>query len=96
MQQELTPLDVSDLPELEQAAEEVKATGKPRRIVRGSEELAVLQPAKKLRRSRLRGKPITADDPFWNLLGAARSEGPGDISSNKQKYLVDAIADLHE
>lgn len=95
MQQELTPLDVTDLPALEQAAEEVKATGKPRRIVRGDEELAVLQPARKRRRPRLRGRPITADDPFWNLIGIGHS-GLGDLSTNKQKYLVEAIADLHE
>lgn len=96
MQQELRPLDVSNLPQLEEAAEEVKATRIPRRIVRGDEELAVLQPTKKPRRTKLPGKPITDDDPFWNLIGIARSSGPGDISANKQKYLAKAISPRHE
>src|SRR5437879_13856443 len=94
--QELVPLDVSNLPQLEEAAEEVRATGRRRRIVRGDEDLAVLQPVRKSRRAKLPGKPIAADDPFWNLVGIARSSGPGDISANKRKYLVKAISPRHE
>jgi hypothetical protein len=96
VQQELSPLDVSNLPQLEEAAEEVRATGKSRRIVRGKEELAVLRPTTKSRRTRLPGKPVTDDDPFWSLIGVARSSGPGDISANKRKYLLKAIAPRDE
>lgn len=90
MHEELTPLDVSNLPALEQAAKEVSATRKPRRIVRGDEELAVLQPAKKPRKASLKGKPMTADDPLWSIIGIVHSEGPGDVSSHKHKYLAKA------
>lgn len=43
-------------------------------------------------------RPVTADDPLWNIIGMADSgpEGPTDVSRNKHKYLADAYADLHE
>src|ERR1700730_1815404 len=37
-----------------------------------------------------RGKPITADDPLFRLIGIGRSEGAGDVSANKHKYLAEA------
>src|SRR5947209_19741709 len=40
------------------------------------------------RPARRRGQPITADDPLWDIVGIARSGGPGDVSSNKYKYLA--------
>ena len=39
-----------------------------------------------------RGKPIRADDPIWNIVGIGLSEGPGDVSRNKYKYLAEAYA----
>lgn len=83
MQQELPALDIANLPQLEQAAEEVRETKKPRRIVRGNEELAILHPAKKPRRTRLPGRPTAADDALWELIGMGHS-GRHDISANKQ------------
>src|SRR5262249_17258604 len=43
-------------------------------------------------------RPITADDPLWNIVGMADSgpNRPTDVSRNKHKYLADAYADLHE
>jgi len=44
-------------------------------------------------------KPIPEDDydPFKGLIGIieGKVENPTDISTNKQKYLADAYADLH-
>lgn len=41
--------------------------------------------------SRPRGKPLTMDDPLWQVVGIGHS-GQGDVSSNKHKYLADAYA----
>jgi len=30
------------------------------------------------------------DDPLWNIVGIGRSDGPGDVSENKYKYLAEA------
>jgi hypothetical protein len=45
-----------------------------------------------------RARPITAEDPLWNIVGMADSgpDGPTDVSRNKHKYLAEAYADLHE
>ncbi len=40
------------------------------------------------RRPAKRRRPFTLNDPLFKLLGAACSEGPGDVSRNKQKYLA--------
>jgi hypothetical protein len=90
MPKEFEAIDVTNLPEVLALAERVSATGIPLRLVRGNEELAILQPTKNPRRRSLKGKPITADDPIWNIVGIGRSEGPGDISTNKHKYLAEA------
>jgi len=91
MVEEARTLDVHELPGLDVIAREVQASGRPVRIVQEGEELAVLQPAKKPRRRKLPGKPVTEDDPFWNLIGIGSSSGAGDISSNKTKYLINAL-----
>jgi len=36
------------------------------------------------------GQPFTHDDPLWSIVGIFRSEGPGDVSENKHKYLAEA------
>ena len=43
-------------------------------------------------------KPITADDPLWELIGAFTSAPgePTDVAENHDKYLAEAYADLHE
>lgn len=43
-----------------------------------------------------RGKPTTAGDPLWTLVGIGHSGGRGDVSENKHKYLVDAYLDHHK
>ncbi len=96
MQEQTRTFNASDLPGLEDLARDVQATRKSVRIVEDGEDLAVLQPAKKPRPTSLRGKPITENDPYWNLLGIARSSGPGDISANKREYLIKAISPRHQ
>jgi hypothetical protein len=90
MRAELETIDVAAVPGLAELAERVKRTGEPLRLVRGDEELAVLQPAKKRRRKSLKGRPTSMDDPIWNIVGMGRSDGPGDVSTNKHKYLAEA------
>jgi excisionase family DNA binding protein len=42
-----------------------------------------------------KGRPTTADDPLWNIIGIADTKGPKDVSINKHKYLAEAYSDLH-
>jgi excisionase family DNA binding protein len=35
--------------------------------------------------SAARGRPTSAEDPLWNIVGIARSVGPGDVSESKHK-----------
>jgi len=43
------------------------------------------------------GKPTSADDPIWSIIGIAGDRDLAtDISENKYKYLPDAYADTHE
>lgn len=37
-----------------------------------------------------RGKPFTMEDPLWNIVGLVYSDGPGDVSEHKLKYLAEA------
>jgi antitoxin (DNA-binding transcriptional repressor) of toxin-antitoxin stability system len=46
MASELSPIDISRIPELAQLIDEVTATGKRRRIVRDGRDVAVLAPAR--------------------------------------------------
>jgi antitoxin (DNA-binding transcriptional repressor) of toxin-antitoxin stability system len=99
MAKECVAIDISDRPELFGIIEQVRATGEPCVLTRGGEELAILAPvnaAKRTRRPRRKTGTITADDPLWDIVGIGRSEGPGDISENKHRYLAEAYADLHE
>jgi hypothetical protein len=53
------------------------------------EDVAMLMPMKPVGKTKVRGKPITADDPLWKLVGIGHS-GKGDISANKHTYLARA------
>lgn len=64
MARELTPVDVTDSPDLLRLAEEVRRSGQPRLLRRENEDLAVLSPAPTQARRRTR-QPRTytrADD----------------------------------
>jgi hypothetical protein len=97
MDGELEPLEIGDMPEVIRIAEEVHATGRPRVLRRDHEEVAVVMPPTPVRhRRRLAGKPTSADDPLWAIVGIAHSGGPGDVSENKYKYLAEAYTPREE
>jgi len=96
MTQELTPIDVSTIPELRKLVQDVQRTQRPQRLTVDSEDVAVLMPATKpRRRSPSRARPVTEDDPLFRLIGIGASTGPGDISENKHAYLADDYRKQH-
>jgi hypothetical protein len=82
-------IDISRMPELLSIAQEVRSTNEPRILQQESEDMAMLTPVPPMAKRRVRGKPTTADDPLWKLIGIGHS-GKGDISENKHKYLAEA------
>lgn len=90
MTHELAPIDITGTPELLQLAEEVKATGKPRRLRRNHEDVAVLSPVPSAHRPRRGTRSTSADDPLWSIIGMAETAGPGDVAANVDRYLADA------
>jgi hypothetical protein len=92
MSQELGPIDITDNPQLRALAEEVRATGRSRTLVRDDEPVAVLTPPASTRGTR-RGRRRAAD-PIGFLrdiigLGTA-GDGATDVSANKYRYLAEA------
>ncbi len=67
--------------------------GKGVRVRRESLEQFVtpVQPKEEPRMgSALLGKPTSADDPLWNIVGLAESRGPGDVAEHVDDYLAEA------
>ena len=89
MAKETKHIDVSSIPELVKLAQEVRRTNEPAVLQQEREDLAMLTPIKPVAKRSVRGKPTTADDPLWKLVGLGHS-GRGDISANKHKYLAEA------
>lgn len=52
--------------------------------------LFVLRP--KARRRARKPRHFSLADPLFDIVGTGRSTGPTDVSSNKHKYIADAIA----
>lgn len=88
MARELTPIDISNQPDLLRLAHEVRATQRPRVLRGGGEDLAILTPARPPGR-RSRRRALTEDDPLWTLVGSATDAGPTD-ASKKHEYLGEA------
>jgi hypothetical protein len=82
-------IDISSIPGLLELAQEVRQTNEPTILQQESEDVAILTPLKPVTKRGARGKPTTADDPLWKLVGIGHS-GKGDISENKHKYLAEA------
>ena len=57
-----------------------------------------IAPKHERKQSAPRGKPTSADDPFWKIIGMAAGpdDGVTDIATNKRKYLAEAYADTHQ
>ena len=90
MPKELQPIDVSEIPELLNIAEQVRATGQPCVLKRKDEELAVLTPVAPARQTRPRRGPLSKDDPLFELIGIGRSGIAGGVSAKKHEYLARA------
>ena len=82
-------IDISRIPELLSIAQEVRSTNESAVLQQDSEDLAMLTPIQPVAKRSVRGKPTSADDPLWKLVGIGHS-GKGDISENKHKYLAEA------
>lgn len=87
-------IDVGNIPELLSLAREVHNTGKTHILQSGGEELAQITPVAPRAISKIKGRPTSADDPIWKIVGMAHSSGPGEVSENVDKYLADAY--LHK
>jgi hypothetical protein len=82
-------IDVRSIPELLKLVHEVRQTNEPTILREEREDLAMLTPITPVAKRRTRGKPTTADDPLWRLIGIGHS-GKGDVSANKHTYLAEA------
>ena len=102
MATEQIAIDVNQIPGLGDLADAVRRDQKSRVLTRDGETLAYLQPAAPeparqsdrtaTRRTSRRGKRFTMADPLWDIVGMAKSGGPGDVSDNKHRYLAEAHA----
>ena len=82
-------IDISSIPELLKLVQEMRQTNEPSILRQEGEDVAMLTPLKPVTKRSVRGKPTTADDPLWKLVGIGHS-GRGDVSENKHKYLAEA------
>lgn len=98
MAKQLRSIDIGAVPDLLRIVEEAQVTGEAYVLTRANEELAVLTPVKvfKAKRPRRKSGIISKEDSLLNIVGMGQSDGPGDISENKHRYLAEAYADLHE
>lgn len=91
MAKALRTIDITNSPELLRLAEDVRTSNEPRLLRRDSEDVAIVHPVKRARRApTLRGKPLTAADPLWKLVGSATSAQPTD-ATKKHEYLAEAF-----
>jgi hypothetical protein len=95
MAKEPKRIDISRMPELLSIAHEVQSTNEPRILKQDNEDLAMLTPIKPVVKRSAKGKPTSAEDPLWKIVGMARSKGPGDVSENVDKYLAEAYSSHH-
>lgn len=92
-------VDVGDLPDALRLAEEVERTGQPRLLKVNGRALAVLSPVASEtsppRRTRRPRPAANRDSGLLAFVGIADesepSDGPTDVSSNKHKYLANAL-----
>jgi hypothetical protein len=85
---ELAPVDIHRVPDLAPLVEEVRATGKSRRIMRDDEEIARLVP---INHGHRRGRRTSAADPLWSLVGMVTTyDGPADVSENVDHHLAES------
>ncbi len=99
MAKEHKHIGITHRPELLQIVPEAQRANEPLVLREANKDVAIVRPIKRAQRKPIpRGRPTSADDPLWNIVGIARGpdDGVRDVSTNKHKYLADAYADLHE
>jgi hypothetical protein len=89
MAKEPRHIDISDIPALLKLVQAVRQTNAPMILREDREDVALLMPMQPGGKTTVRGKPVTADDPLWKLVGIGHS-GKGDVSANKHTYLARA------
>ncbi len=92
MARKLKAVDVANVPELLSIAEKVRESGEPCVLQRNGDQIAILSPVPVAPRRERKSGIVTRNDPLWNIVGMASSEGPGDVARNKRKYLAEAYA----
>jgi hypothetical protein len=78
MTRELTPIDVSHVPDLLRIVEEVADSGKPRLLRRGNEDVAIIMPIKATTLRRRSPRKKTEAD-YEAFLSSAGTWNDGDI-----------------
>jgi hypothetical protein len=96
MAKELQPLDISHSGEVRRLAEEVQASEQARALQIDHKTVAILVPVSARRSRSRRGKPTSAADPLWNIVGLGSSDGPGDVAQDVDSYLSHALLPLEE
>ena len=91
MTHELTPIDIRRVPELAHLVDEVTATGRPRRIMRDNEDIAVLLPAAPKRRRTRDWRPSPkAVEAAVALAGAWRDQlDPETFKRERRELQID-------
>lgn len=80
MAEAITPLDISDAPELLRLAEEVRRSGRPRLLRHAKQDLAILAPiGRTTSRGGRKSKPGTAADDAAFLASAGGWRGNVDV-----------------
>ena len=97
MARAIEPIDIGDSPDLLRLVKEICASDAPRVLRRDNQDMAIIRPLKRARGVRIpAGRPASADDPLWRLVGIGASKGSGDVSVQTHTYLADAYADRHK
>ena len=92
MARETIPTDITATPEVARLAREVAVSGRRRTLTENGAALAVVSPALPRRRHTARPRPLTRDNPIWEVVGSITDDLGADVSSNKHTYLAEAYA----
>ncbi|MGI8828060.1 MAG: hypothetical protein ACR2JC_21005 [Chloroflexota bacterium] len=92
MAEELGPLDISHMDDVRRLVEEVQAAEKTRMLQVDQKDAALLVPAHTKNTKAYRGRPTSASDPLWKIVGSAHTEGPGDVAENIDDHMANAYA----
>lgn len=68
LNKEVRYMDISNTPELLRLAEEMQETNQVTIFTKDGEEVLEVRPAKRARKKRSKGGPITMDDPLTKLM----------------------------